>query len=462
MQSIFRKPAFWIGAGLVAAIHLNNYSFVWWPDYLIRFPVNFNFGALGDLMPVFVKGGGRGLLYPTIFFTVVGFAYFVASDVALSLGIAPFVYCLIAGIFVGYGVDINGGGDYNSIRISNFIKAGSYFGMFLITIYVGRHFYLAVLRRAFGLTARDDVRKHEVWGARVAMLAAVVFMLQLCVVGVAWYWAIFHTLCVCMTFIVVSRMVAETGMFLFHPMIIPAVVLWGFVGPRALGGQQIFLLMVVGVMMDMPTQVSVMPMMVHSLKLSGDKPGRTASLAGMGVILAIIIGVGASLYFQYDRGAAAVTDGWSDGRVSKAGFNPVVKAEYEMEAQGVLNDEDVSFFKKFGPKRPQVLTFLITMGLVLLCEFCRLRISKWPIHPVIFLVSGFWHAQALAASFLVGWLIRIIATKYGGAKSYNRLKPLMIGLVTGELLAGIIAIIFSFIYYFVTGEKPVRFAVFPG
>ncbi len=461
VNDLLRHRAFWCGAIIVTVVYLNNYAVAWFPEYLIRVPTRFDFTSFAKLVPTFIKGGGWGLLRPTFYFTVIGFAYFVAGDVAFSVGIAPFVYCLIAGSLALYGVNLNAGGDYNSIRINNFIKAGSYFGMFLIIVFVGRHHYLSVIKRAFGLQTRGEIKTHEVWGARVALIGGVLFIFQLMVVGVQWHWALFHTLVVCMSFVVVSRMVGETGMFLFHPMILPVVLLWGFLGPRAVGSQQMLILLLVSAMMDMACQVGVMPMMVHSLKLSEAKPGRLGVLAGIGITLALVIGVSVALYFQYDRGAVSVTDGWAP-RLARAPYDPIVNIEYRLEAQGVLDEEGGGSLQQASPHWPQVSAFLITMALVLLTEFCRLRVSKWPLHPVLFLISGFWHAKVLAASFLLGWLLRQIVTKYGGSKSYNRLKPVMIGLIAGEMFAGVLIMIYCFIYYFVTDEQPIWFAVFPG
>ena len=40
----------------------------------------------------------------------------------------------------------------------------------------------------------------------------------------------------------------------------------------------------------------------------------------------------------------------------------------------------------------------------------------------------------MAWSFLIGWVIKIVVTRYGGARLYKRLKPLMIGLIVGDVL----------------------------
>ena len=66
------------------------------------------------------------------------------------------------------------------------------------------------------------------------------------------------------------------------------------------------------------------------------------------------------------------------------------------------------------------------------------------------------------ASFIVGWLIKSVVTKYGGPRLYMRLKPFMLGLVAGEMSVGIVLILIGTIYHFITGELPKTFTIMPG
>jgi hypothetical protein len=68
----------------------------------------------------------------------------------------------------------------------------------------------------------------------------------------------------------------------------------------------------------------------------------------------------------------------------------------------------------------------------------------------------------MAGAFFIGWLVKVMVSKYGGAKSYQALKPLMFGLVAGEILGAVVPSIVGAIYYAITGEIPPRFMVLPG
>ena len=57
----------------------------------------------------------------------------------------------------------------------------------------------------------------------------------------------------------------------------------------------------------------------------------------------------------------------------------------------------------------------------------------------------------LTASFLAGWLIKTAVTRFGGGQAHRRYKPLFVGLVAGEFVAGIFWAIVGLVYYLSTG-----------
>jgi hypothetical protein len=136
-----------------------------------------------------------------------------------------------------------------------------------------------------------------------------------------------------------------------------------------------------------------------------------------------------------------------------------------LEAQGTLeaalSTSGWHHFVDIIPSKPVVIGFLVTFSLVLLFTFCRHRFAWWPLHPLMFLILGTWQSQNLAFSFLLGCLIKTGVTKFGGTTVYHRLKPLMIGLIAGEMIAGIIPVVISASYYFIQHKPPIKFTVLP-
>jgi lysylphosphatidylglycerol synthetase-like protein (DUF2156 family) len=81
----------------------------------------------------------------------------------------------------------------------------------------------------------------------------------------------------------------------------------------------------------------------------------------------------------------------------------------------------------------------------------RLRYVWWPIHPVLLLVWGTLPSDRYAASFLAGWAIKVAICWLGGSRSYERNKPLFVGLVAGDFLAAMVLAGVGLAYHAATG-----------
>ena len=211
-----------------------------------------------------------------------------------------------------------------------------------------------------------------------------------------------------------------------------------------------------------------MPFMTNSLKLlelRNVKLGRTASLCVLALILGLCIGLPITLYIQYDQGST-IWEGWAERSVPLMPFNNAVAVKHKLVAQGALESAEArSGWNRFGalaPNRTCMWAMGAGLGLVLLFAAARLRFTWWPLHPLMFVVWSTYPMRNFCGSFLLGWLAKILITKYGGSRLYNRLKPLMIGLIAGEVLGAIFPSIIGAVYYFVTGDMPKRFQILPG
>lgn len=98
---------------------------------------------------------------------------------------------------------------------------------------------------------------------------------------------------------------------------------------------------------------------------------------------------------------------------------------------------------------------------MMLCWLIRLRVPWWPLHPVIFLVWGTYLASFLAASFLVAWLIKNRLIAIGGQCAYERVRPMMVGVIAGELAMVVVWGITSLVYRLSTATPPEAYRVLP-
>jgi len=60
------------------------------------------------------------------------------------------------------------------------------------------------------------------------------------------------------------------------------------------------------------------------------------------------------------------------------------------------------------------------LGLFLIFSLARLRLSRWPLHPVIFLVWGTFPANRFAFSLLLGWLLKSAMIHLGWVRLFNQ------------------------------------------
>jgi hypothetical protein len=455
--SVLKSGMFWSSCGFVLAIYVWNYAHGWFPD-MVPIKMYFSFQPLRRLFETFVRGGGGRLLGFTLRFMPIGFAYFLTSDVSLSLGIGPFLWCLVVGIFLGYGIPLEEG-SYLSIKTATFLNFGAYFGFLLTILYSGRHYYLSVTRRALRLPCTERVEESSVWGARVFAVCAVSFVLLLCRAGLDWQLAIPYAAGTIMIFLVMGRITAETGLFFIQVWTFPCVIIWGFMGTKALGPDTILLLCLLSCVLLLDPREALMPYVVNSFRLldwNQAKPQRIVPACALALLLGLAIAVPVTLYFQYDRGIST-SDSWTQLAASFP-FTNAIEARQELAAQGQLDESlALSGFQRFAHIRPirrGVIAFAVGVGAVVLLAFCRLRFSRWPIHPVMLLVWGTFPAWRFAPCFLIGWGLKKAIVKYGGASLYRRLIPLFTGLIAGEVLGYLFGIVAGLTYYFMTGEPP--------
>jgi hypothetical protein len=163
---------------------------------------------------------------------------------------------------------------------------------------------------------------------------------------------------------------------------------------------------------------------------------------------------------------------WSLTQAGKEPLNQALQVQQRLITQGALEAaEQTSGFGRLADLAPNwgiLSAFGIGLGLVVLFSFLRLRFNGFPLHPVLFAVIMGWPTLVMAGSFLIGWFTKLVTMKYGGEKAFQQMKPFMIGLLGGEVVAGFLIAIFSLGYYilsyWITGQPPtmVDYEVMPG
>jgi hypothetical protein len=466
-----RQRGFWVAAGLVFAIHLNNFAAAWFPDVLIRVPTEFDFTALGKLFPGFSRSGGLGLFKPHLYLIIVGLAYFVPADVAFSFGVAPFLWYFLAGVLANYGINLMApieGTSYLSLNPQSFALFGANLGVIATVAYSGRRYYLSALRRAVGLPTPDELPMEAVWGCRGFLVLGLLLIVQLWLAGIDPLLAALYVLIMIIGFTVLSRVIAETGQIYLKSYFWPCVVLWGLLGARAVGPRQLLILMLVTTVLFIDPREALMPFMTNALKVLETRRvrlGLSATLCVAALLVGLVVAIPVTLYIKYDLGSAT-GDSWSTVAVPRGPFDSAVLIRQKLAAQGVnpeaLPASGRAWLRELSPNPTCVTLTVVGFALVLACTVARLRCAWWPLHPLLFVTWASTPLRLMGPSYLLGWVVKGMVTKYGGSSLYNRLKPVMIGLIAGELLGALFPTLFGALYYLLTGQQPMMFNVIPG
>ncbi len=470
ISPIFHNRMFWVAAAVIAAIHLNNYIVTWHPQAWIRIPTNIELGPLVNLVEHLKRAWWlkRGLIY----FSVVAFGYFLSTEVSFSVGIGPIVFAFVWSVLGKYGIDLQGGGEAPVLPAFSF---GAYVGFAAILFYTGRHYYLAVTRKALFIPCNEKLPASSVWGARTFGLGLLLFMTMLVLppawggVGLDWQLALLFGLGTCLLFAVMARIIAETGFFFIQTNWGPAVILIGVLGIRNLGPETIFILLMVNLVLMIDPRESLMPFLANGLRLMElrrHKLGRSAGWCTAALLIGLLIAVPLTIQLHYRLGAP-LADKWATKSSLMRTFSRTNNSISKLAGRDQLAESrQISGFQRFFnmglPRSTTLVGFAVGLALVLLFSLGRLRFTKWPLHPVMFLICATYSAYMFAFSFLIGCLIKTVVMKFGGAKVYQDLRPLFYGMIAGELGIGMITIVFGFLYFLATGDSPRAFRIFPG
>jgi hypothetical protein len=457
MGRIYHNRLFWVGLCVLLAIDLNNHLYPWLSKYLVSIPTQFNFSAIQQRFPGLRRANWPGFLtQPRIIPIAVAFSYFLASDVGLSLGTCTLMFEAATLILVPMGIE-PGSRNYVLGGWDSWMRMGSFTGMMLVLLYTGRRYYATLARRAAGLRTADPAEPSAVWGLRLAAAAYVGACLVLMSMGMEWTLAILAMGLLIVIFVVVSRMSAEAGQFSIRAAWMPVGMLTGLLGAPVMGPQAFMMLTLFSIVMVNDTISTLMPYLVNGLKVCDDL-GARPSKAGAGMLAVLLLGIAIAvpvfMWVNYNFGAGN-NDFWAGLHMPRHFFDTSNRTVTRLRVAGQLDD-----FRQYGPLERLVHgqpneRFLVcaVLGLALVLGFSalRLRLHWWPLHPVMLLAWGSWSMALYGFSFLLGWVIKQVVTRLGGGKAYQQLKPMMIGIIAGDLLGQLVPLVVTTIRYLIWG-----------
>ncbi|MFW6060642.1 MAG: DUF6784 domain-containing protein, partial [Phycisphaeraceae bacterium] len=82
--------------------------------------------------------------------------------------------------------------------------------------------------------------------------------------------------------------------------------------------------------------------------------------------------------------------------------------------------------------------FAAGAALVLATGVARLKMPRFPLHPLPMLLLGSWLMSRYFYAFLIGWLIKVTLVKIGGVRLFEASRPLLVGVVVGQAAVALV------------------------
>ncbi len=429
-NALFRSRLFWIAFAAVMFIHLFNglhkYN-VLWPEI----PVRFNLGSLMSDPPLSYLHGG--MKENAMFFVIIGITYFVQTKIAFSLW---FFYCMYNVVLVFYGsmqTEFRVGMQRDQLY-------GAIIPFALSMVWVGRQHWAIVLRQMVGRGGEDDPRGRYLpyslagWGLVACLLIAVGW---LWVAGATLIGAIVLILSLMTLFMVLARVVAETGLaFVQIPLGMTSTWIYTgeLTGIRTGMGTHYFN-NVFNNLFTHDTREALSPFATTALRVADsaayehETRWRRAIPFTICLGLALLVGFCVSgvsmLHVQY---AHAVT-------MDKEQIGPINPWGVEASVRSITMEGTRAFLPpNSGPResynRPTHV--VLGAGVTTVLSILRLRLAWWPLHPVGFLLAYSYPMANIWFSVFIGWLAKVLIVRFGGGEMFMRARPLFIGLIMGE------------------------------
>ena len=470
-KPIIHQKLFWIGLGVIFVIHVAN-GLTTWQVINFTIPLDVPLYTIANKWPWLTQIPEYNyLLNAHVYPTVLAFSFFLATDVALSLGISHLLFMAVMGILIHqFGVSITDPGMVGGPQ--NWQYFGSYLGLGLLVLYTGRRYYRGILKGLVTFKRQDGVENYAIWATRIGIVAGIAVVAILVMrADLAWPFAVMLVGLLVLMFMGMARISAESGLFFIQTNWQPLAIFVGLFGVGALGPRAFVTIALISAVLAIDPRECLMPFVVNGLKIgqdSGVKPARMGWSSGAALAVALAVAVPVVLWATYNYGVKR-EDEWAAKIVPQMPFESTATAIRGLKdpGPGEMNlDESrsLSTWQRLTSMKPDskfVWWMLAGLAMVVGLNVMRLRFTWWPLHPILFLVWGTYPLGNFFWSFLFGWIVKSVVTKLGGGKTYNSVKPLMIGIIAGDLLGGLVFMVGGALYYAVQGKNLGAYIIFP-
>jgi len=428
-NSLLRNPLVWRAVILVTIIHTVKGLHLFFPK-VPDIPMAWDGGAYFTVGPLSGIGSHTFSIYPL----VIGFAYFIASDVCLSLWLFYVLFkiqCMVGSMHAWDMSTTQGIWGYcMGPTFVSHEEAGGALALVIWLLFSMRGHLANVWRKAVS-NAGDVDDSQEPLSYRAA-----VFGLGGCYLGLFVWLTLVARLTPTLSaailggsfvvFVMLSWLVVQGGLLFVQHSFSAVEMSTVFGGSHVAPAGLLATGMTVEHIGWQDAREFMAPSLLNAYKSISDTPVSSRTLSrylGMAVALAVLISGIVSIWLPYSHGGALqLHNHWM----------------YTGAPQNVYtwSSEEGRTFTSFS--KDDCLHFAGGAVLVFSLFLCRSWFTWFQIHPAGFLTAGTWAMYTLWFSLFLGWMCKSIILRYGGTKIYRTLMPLFLGLIIGDCLNAVV------------------------
>jgi hypothetical protein len=435
-NALWRNPVLWAGAALPLLAHLLaglHGQFPSVPAIDLQYDVHRSFSDRPwDALPGYMTQA-------RVYFAAVGICFFIPSEIAFSMWFFLVLNGFLRVVFAKTTFDP---GQQENTR-----AMGVYVAYFLGLLWLARGHLKTVATAAWKRSPRaeDEPLSYRtmVVGYGVCLAAAFTW---LCVVGMSPVWAMLMLLIGTMLVTLMARIVAETGLFYVGPIWWPNQFFSTLLGARLVSMRSFFWTQVTSRIFFADLRETLMPFAADSMRmgqeLKSDHRPKWFRWLVMSLVASVLISGAVHHYLSYTRGRSGLNDNWASYQVPLGAMNDT----YSLY-NGVPDSTVGASWGHFTAGA--VIAVVLMAG--------RLMFAGWPFHPIGLVLMSSGPMQVMWFSIFLGWGIKRLLLRYGGAGAFRRARPFFIGLIVGEILA---AGVWMFMGLLTNGT--VRYSFMPG
>lgn len=428
--SFFRNPLVWVGFGIAFAVQVMRGLNLYFPDFP-TIPLELDLGPYFTDVPWNQIGWTPLQIYPI----VVGITFLLTSEISFSLWF--FYWALkfqyVAAYATGFQPSVMPAmiGNSGQKVFTGLQIVGAFVAYVALILWTGREHFAHVAQRALGKAKPTDEERAEAlsypvafWGFWIAFAVCIAWSIA---AGISplislWMWGAYLVIAIGL-----ARAVAEGGLLFVQQGWVPLGAfahLFG-AGPNTWLPTSSLVpgcFVQAGLMTDL--RGFLLPSFVQSWKLAHDRKIAAKPLLALisaVIIVGLVMGIWMNVRLGHQNGGLSL-EWWFTKGAPQENANNIATL-----SRGLLGNLVPSASNWFWLALGGAATFaMMTL---------RARFVWFPLHPIGYLFGLSYALNRLWFSILLGWLCKVLISRFAGNDTYRKTIPLFLGLALGDVAA---------------------------